>query len=116
MPTVNGHRLPISSEEGAQIKGPEAKPRTKSVVPRIPTSELTPNALATPPVPGAKIALANDATKVPKQTMTEMYSLNGKGKVSEDRAIGAIGILNRKTPIVRMFWIVRAVKRDDIIF
>ena len=66
MPAVNGHRLPIISEAGAQTNGPNANPKTYSVVPSVPTSELTPKALLALAVPGANIALVNDAVRVPK--------------------------------------------------
>lgn len=69
---VNGNRLPTSSEEGAQINGPDAKPRTYKVVPSVPTSELTPKALLASAVPGAKIALEKDAVRVPRQTIDEI--------------------------------------------
>jgi len=71
MPIVSGHRLPTSSEAGAQINGPDANPRTYSVVPSVPTSELTPKALLALTVPGANIALVNDAVRVPRQAIDE---------------------------------------------
>jgi hypothetical protein len=40
IPTMIGHRLPISSLAGAQIVGPDANPRTYKVTPRIATSVL----------------------------------------------------------------------------
>lgn len=72
MPMVSGHRLPISSEAGAQIRGPEAKPRTYRVVPSVPTSELTLKVLLALSVPGAKTALVNDAVRVPRHASNEI--------------------------------------------
>ena len=72
MPMVSGHRLPISSEAGAQIRGPEAKPRTYRVVPSVPTSELTLKGLLALSVPGAKTALVNDAVRVPRHASNEI--------------------------------------------
>ena len=71
IPAVSGHRLPISSEAGAQIRGPDAKPRTYRVVPSVPTSGLTLKALLALLVPGAKIALVNDAVRVPRHASHE---------------------------------------------
>ena len=72
MPAVSGHRLPTSSEAGAQIRGPDAKPRTYRVVPRVPTSELTLKVLLALSVPGAKTALVNDAVRVPRHASNEI--------------------------------------------
>lgn len=72
MPIVSGHRRPMSSEDGAQITGPKAKPSTKKVVPRVPTSVLTLNCFLAAFVPGAKTALVNDAVRVPGQDIEEM--------------------------------------------
>lgn len=44
MPMVRGQRRPMSSEPGAQIMGPKVNPKTKRLVPRMPTSALTWNA------------------------------------------------------------------------
>jgi hypothetical protein len=75
IPMVKGQRRPIYSEAGAHRTGPEANPRTKSVVPRVPTSLLTSNCLLAPGIPAAKIALEKEAAKVPKHAIHEMYSL-----------------------------------------
>lgn len=75
MPTVSGHLRPASSDQGAQITGPKAKPSTYNAVPSVPTSELTPKSLLALLVPGAKTALLNEVVKVPKQATNEMYSL-----------------------------------------
>jgi hypothetical protein len=68
---VRGHRLPNNSEAGAHNNGPEANPRTYSVVPSIPTSVLTLNSSLAPEIPVAKMALEKVAVKVPKQAMNE---------------------------------------------
>ena len=75
IPMIKGQRRPINSEAGAHTIGPEANPRTKSVVPRVPTSLLTPNAELAASVPAAKIALDRDAWKVPRQTTQDSMSL-----------------------------------------
>jgi hypothetical protein len=43
IPIKSGHRLPMTSEPGAQMIGPKKKPSIKRLVPRRPTSLLTPN-------------------------------------------------------------------------
>ena len=75
---IRGHFLPLSSEIGAQINGPDAKPRTYRVVPRDPTSVPTPKALLALLIPGAKMALFNETMKVPEQTNREVKSLSCK--------------------------------------
>lgn len=65
----------MSSEPGAQTRGPEAKPSTNKLVPRVVTSLDTPNSLLARLDPAAKIALLKDATNVPLQIATAMYNL-----------------------------------------
>ena len=72
---INGHFRPRSSDVGAQISGPNAKPSTYRVVPSVPTSDPMPNSLLALLVAGAKMALLNDAMKVPLQTRIEVKSL-----------------------------------------
>ena len=78
MPSVNGHRLPNSSEAGAQMTGPAAKPNTKSDVPSIPTSDPTLKDLAAAAEPGAKTPLAKDGINVPKHAIVDMSILREK--------------------------------------
>jgi hypothetical protein len=52
---VSGHFHPLSSDIGAQISGPDAKPSTYRVVPSVPTSDPTPNSLLALLIAGAKI-------------------------------------------------------------
>ena len=78
IPTISGHDRPMSSDAGAQITGPDAKPRTKREVPKSPISALTPRLELAAAAPGAKTALANEAWKVPKQTMNDTKSLDSR--------------------------------------
>lgn len=77
---VSGHFRPRSSDQGAQISGPDAKPSTYKVVPSAPTSDPVPNSLLALLIAGAKMALVNDTTKVPLQTRIEVKSLVRKGR------------------------------------
>jgi hypothetical protein len=43
IPIRSGHRLPMTSEPGAQMIGPKKNPSMKRLVPRRPTSLLTLN-------------------------------------------------------------------------
>lgn len=72
MPMQSGQRRPISSEPGAQISGPEAKPRTKRLVPSAVTSFPTSNSFLAPTAPAAKMALLNDATNVAQHAAVDM--------------------------------------------
>ncbi|RMZ89330.1 hypothetical protein DV736_g3460, partial [Chaetothyriales sp. CBS 134916] len=74
-PTANGSDRPISSDAGAHIMGPEAKPSTKSDVPNVPTSALTPKFELAASVPGANEALAKEAWSVPRQSILDIRSL-----------------------------------------
>jgi hypothetical protein len=64
-PRDSGQRRPMSSEAGAQMVGPAAKPSTYSVTPSEPTSWLTWNSLLAEAMAAAKTALANEPAKVP---------------------------------------------------
>ena len=75
MAIVTGHLRPLISEAGAQIRGPELKPSTYSVVPSVPTSELTPNSLLAESIPGAKTALVKETMNVPEHTRIDEKSL-----------------------------------------
>jgi len=52
--------------------GPDAKPRTKRLVPKTPISRLTEKEAVAEGIPAAKRALSRDATNVPMQTIVEM--------------------------------------------
>lgn len=75
MAIVRGHLRPLSSDTGAQIIGPAAKPNTYKVVPSVATSDPTLNSRLASSVPGANTALVNDTINVPLHTKTEMKSL-----------------------------------------
>jgi hypothetical protein len=53
------------------------KPRTYSVVPRVPTSDETPNSSLAALIPGAKMALVKETMKVPEHTSIDAKSLGG---------------------------------------
>lgn len=72
MPIQSGHRRPISSEPGAQMIGPNAKPKTKRLVPRAATTLPTLNSSLACVSPAAKIALLKVATHVPLQATNDM--------------------------------------------
>lgn len=61
---TSGSRRPFNSENGAQMIGPVANPRTYSDTPSTPTSDDTPNCCATTRVALEKILLPNAATNV----------------------------------------------------
>lgn len=63
------------SEAGAQIVGPNAKPRTKRLVPNAATSFPTWSSSLAEVSPAAKIALFRDATKVPLHAISEIMNL-----------------------------------------
>lgn len=79
IPIVKGHFLPRSSDAGAQIRGPDAKPRTYRVVPSVPTTVPTPKVLLASSIPGANMALVRETIKVPEQTRIELKSLREIG-------------------------------------
>jgi hypothetical protein len=59
-----GHLLPISSLAGAQTVGPDAKPRTYKVTPRMATSVLIWKWGPTSTTAEEKMALAKEDTNV----------------------------------------------------
>lgn len=69
MPMQRGQRRPIISELGAQINGPDAKPRTKRLVPSAMTSRPALKSTPACAAAAAKMALLNEAMKVPKQAV-----------------------------------------------
>lgn len=113
--TVSGHFRPRSSDQGAQISGPDAKPSTYRVVPSVPTSDPTPNSLLALLIAGAKMALVNETMKVPPQTRLEVKSLVRKMSPSVSRPIIRSDILGGALPVVGMNGIIRAVKLDCVI-
>ena len=75
-PINMGHRRPESSENGAQIVGPDANPNTYSVTPNVETSVLMPKWPLIEPTEAEKIALAKEAVKVEKLRMTAISVLS----------------------------------------
>lgn len=63
-PTDNGQRRPISSDAGAQIVGPAAKPKTYNVTPSDAASVPILNCSLTEPMAAEKTALAKEPAKV----------------------------------------------------
>jgi hypothetical protein len=74
-PRTRGSRRPESSDMGAQRVGPEAKPSTYNVTPRVPTSMLKWNSASTALMAAEKMADAKEATKVEYVNIAEMVSL-----------------------------------------
>jgi hypothetical protein len=70
-----GMRRPLSSENGAQTRGPVAKPRTYKEIPSVPTSRDTPYAVVIGGMAAEKILLVNVTTTVDRLMRTKMRSL-----------------------------------------
>ena len=60
---------------GAQSVGPEAKPKTYNVTPRVPTSMLKWNSSSTALMAAENMALAKEATKVEYVNIADIASL-----------------------------------------
>lgn len=97
IPRRMGNRRPLSSDKGAHITGPVAKPRTYSERPRTPTSAETWYLEATLVVAAEKILLAKEAMSVVQPSINDVAILNrsvSEGFVfSYDLGVTGLGIL-----------------------